>query len=69
VSAQNGSLQAELDAGQKARQGRVKHVFPGNNTARGFYSFYDYIIAPDARRILVIKGGPGVGKSTFLLIG
>lgn len=47
-------------------QGRVKKVFPGGNTAYGFYSFYDYIIEPDATRILVIKGGPGVGKSTFM---
>ncbi|MGB9826861.1 MAG: PRK06851 family protein, partial [Desulfofundulus sp.] len=27
---------------------------------------YDYIIEPDATRIFVIKGGPGVGKSTFM---
>ena len=47
-------------------KGHVKKVFPGNNTAEGFYSFYDQIIAPDARRIIIIKGGPGVGKSTFM---
>lgn len=46
--------------------GRCKKVFPGGNTAYGFYSFYDYIIEPDASRIFVIKGGPGVGKSTFM---
>jgi Mrp family chromosome partitioning ATPase len=44
----------------------VKKVFPGNNTSLGFYSFYDHIITPDATRIMVIKGGPGVGKSTFM---
>ncbi|MDI6602402.1 MAG: PRK06851 family protein [Thermoanaerobacteraceae bacterium] len=44
----------------------VKRVFPGGNTAYGFYSFYDYIIEPDATRIMIIKGGPGVGKSTFM---
>jgi len=48
------------------RKGYVKRVFPGNNTPKGFYSFYDHIITPDATRILVIKGGPGVGKSTFM---
>ncbi|MCR4398151.1 MAG: PRK06851 family protein [Firmicutes bacterium] len=48
------------------RKGNVKRVFPGNNTPRGFYSFYDHIITPDATRILVIKGGPGAGKSTFM---
>lgn len=47
-------------------RGRIKKVFPGCNTAEGFYSFYDYIIPPDATRILIIKGGPGVGKSTFM---
>ncbi len=47
-------------------QGRLKRVFPGGNTCEGFYSFYDYIIEPDATRIFVVKGGPGVGKSTFM---
>jgi len=47
-------------------KGHIRRVFPGNNTSRGFYSFYDQIIPPDARRIMVIKGGPGVGKSTFM---
>lgn len=46
--------------------GKPKKVFPGGNTSQGFYSFYDYIIEPDATRIFVIKGGPGVGKSTFM---
>ncbi len=44
----------------------IKRVFPGGNTAYGFYSFYNYIIEPDATRIMIIKGGPGVGKSTFM---
>ncbi len=47
-------------------KGRLKKVFPGGNTGQGFYSFYDYIIDQDATRIFVIKGGPGVGKSTFM---
>jgi hypothetical protein len=47
-------------------KGRLLKVFPGGNTAYGFHSFYDYIIEPDANRIFVIKGGPGVGKSTFM---
>ena len=49
-----------------AAYGRIKKVFPGSNTAEGFYSFYNYIIPPDADRIFIIKGGPGVGKSTFM---
>lgn len=48
------------------RKGSIKRVFPGGNTPLGFYSFYDYIVTPDATRITVIKGGPGVGKSTFM---
>ena len=38
-------------------KGRLIKVFPGGNTAYGFYSFYDHIIEPDAARIFVIKGG------------
>lgn len=50
-----------------AIQAQVRHVFPGSNTPRGFYSYYTYILEQDlATRILVIKGGPGVGKSTFM---
>ncbi|MEW5785566.1 MAG: PRK06851 family protein [Bacillota bacterium] len=47
-------------------RGKMKKVFPGSNSAYGFYSFYDQIIEDDAARIFVIKGGPGVGKSTFM---
>ncbi len=46
--------------------GKVRRVFPGGNTGSGFYSYYEYIIPEDARRIFVIKGGPGVGKSSFM---
>lgn len=46
--------------------GTIKRVFPGGNTSRGFVSFYDQIIGPEANRIFIIKGGPGVGKSTFM---
>lgn len=47
-------------------KGKLKKVFPGGNTSVGFFSLYDNIIAPDATRIFCIKGGPGVGKSTFM---
>ena len=47
-------------------KGKVKKVFPGNNTSQGFYPFYDYIIKPDCNRLLILKGGPGVGKSTLM---
>lgn len=48
------------------KKGKLRKVFPGGNTCSGFYSYYDYIIEPGATRIFVIKGGPGVGKSTFM---
>lgn len=49
-----------------AQKGNIKKVFPGGNTSKGFYSFYDNIIPEDAERIFVLKGGPGVGKSSFM---
>lgn len=48
------------------QKGSIKKVFPGGNTSNGFFSFYDQIIPEDAERIFVIKGGPGVGKSSFM---
>ncbi|WP_066494938.1 PRK06851 family protein [Abyssisolibacter fermentans] len=45
---------------------KVRDMFPGGNTAEGFYSYYDYIIEKDANRKIVIKGGPGVGKSSLM---
>ncbi len=47
-------------------KGKVREFFPGGNTALGFFSYYDYIISSDATRIMIIKGGPGVGKSSFM---
>ncbi len=47
--------------------GVQRHWFPGGNTARGFHSFFSYILSSEeARRIIILKGGPGVGKSTFM---
>lgn len=47
--------------------GKVKHLFPGGNTCLGFFSYYsDIITQEEADRIIIIKGGPGVGKSTFM---
>lgn len=48
-------------------EGKIRHMFPGGNTSRGFFSYYDYILGQEeATRIICIKGGPGVGKSTFM---
>jgi hypothetical protein len=44
-----------------------KHVFAGNNTSQGFYSYFDNVFNPEeANRIYILKGGPGVGKSSFM---
>lgn len=44
-----------------------RHMFPGGNTSRGFFSNYQYILPySTAERIYIMKGGPGVGKSTFM---
>ena len=46
---------------------KVRHLFPGGNTTKGFYSFYRYILSQeDANRIICLKGGPGTGKSSFM---
>lgn len=43
------------------------HFFAGANTARGFYSCFENILPADLRRrMFLIKGGPGVGKSTLM---
>jgi len=47
--------------------GKIRQMFPGGNTSLGFFSYYDNIMSQEeATRIMVIKGGPGVGKSTFM---
>lgn len=44
-----------------------RHYFPGNNTPKGFFSYYKHILGQrEANRIICLKGGPGTGKSTFM---
>lgn len=45
---------------------KCKKLFPGGNTTQGFFSYFDYIIRPDANRFFILKGGPGVGKSSLM---
>lgn len=42
------------------------HLFAGANTARGFFSYYNYLASDSMRRVYILKGGPGTGKSTLL---
>lgn len=46
--------------------GKVRKMFPGGNTANGFYSFFEYIIPQNVNRIFCLKGGPGTGKSSLM---
>jgi hypothetical protein len=45
---------------------KIRKMFPGNNTSKGFYSFYHYLINFSATRVFILKGGPGTGKSTLM---
>lgn len=45
--------------------GRIINYFAGGNTARGFFSLYDWALA-DLDKIFFLLGGPGTGKSTLI---
>ncbi len=45
---------------------KVRKMFSGNNTARGFYSFYEELINFAENGVFILKGGPGTGKSTLM---
>jgi hypothetical protein len=44
----------------------VRHLFAGNNTPQGFFSYYEHLRPAKPRRLFIIKGGPGTGKSTLM---
>ncbi|MBP3580577.1 MAG: hypothetical protein J6K12_04950 [Clostridia bacterium] len=44
-----------------------EHYFAAANTAMGFKSYFPYIFnIEDCDKLYILKGGPGVGKSTFM---
>ena len=46
---------------------KIRHYFPGGNTPKGFVSYYsDVMPQAKAKRIIILKGGPGTGKSTLM---
>ena len=45
----------------------MARYFPGGNTASGFCSrFGDVLPEPERKRMIYLKGGPGVGKSSLM---
>lgn len=44
----------------------IRKLFAGSNSALGFYSLFDHILGPQARKVYLLKGGPGTGKSRFM---
>ena len=46
-------------------QQKRHHLFPGSNTSAGFMGFFEDLRAK-AQRTVILKGGPGVGKSTLM---
>lgn len=44
----------------------IMRFYPGGNTGNGFVSFYNNIALGDDERMIILKGGPGVGKSSFM---
>lgn len=45
---------------------KIRRMFPGGNTAQGFYSFHDNIIGPHRNMLYILKGMPGGGKSSLM---
>ena len=45
---------------------KIAHFFLGANSAQGFYSLYDQLLSARFDDLLIIKGGPGCGKSSFM---
>lgn len=45
----------------------ARSYFPGSNTCRGFHGYFEEILPrEETQRACIIKGGPGVGKSTLM---
>ncbi len=54
-----------IQKGESKGMARTWHLFPGSNTADGFVGFFDDL-RKKAARTVILKGGPGVGKSTLM---
>lgn len=45
---------------------KIRRVFPGGNTANGFFSLHDNIISLNRKQLYILKGMPGGGKSSLM---
>ncbi len=44
----------------------IRRMFFGGNTTSGFYSLHDNIIGEDRKKLFILKGMPGGGKSSLM---
>lgn len=44
---------------------KIRNYYAAGNTAKGFYSLFDYSLQ-GLDRLYILKGGPGTGKSTLM---
>ncbi len=46
---------------------KERHYFAGSNAAKGLSSYFESILNPEKlNHLYILKGGPGVGKSSFM---
>ncbi|NYB73225.1 hypothetical protein HZF24_03630 [Sedimentibacter hydroxybenzoicus DSM 7310] len=46
---------------------KERHFFAGSNASKGLSSYFESILNPEKlNRLYILKGGPGVGKSSFM---
>lgn len=46
--------------------GNIRRMFFGGNTSNGFYSLHDNIISEKRKKLYILKGMPGGGKSSLM---
>lgn len=45
---------------------KIRRMFPGGNTSEGSYSYHKYILGQNGKRLFILKGVPGGGKSSLM---
>ncbi len=44
----------------------IGKYFAGGNTAYGFYSLFEHVLSDKKGKLIILKGGPGTGKSSLM---